>query len=132
MNAKTLGTLLRTRDGEILADLVDHETRLNPDGGGLNANPMDFVSSGSGYLITDAGANDVVRGASDSTTSTEYVLPVNQLPGGAAEACRLASSRTGTAPSTSPIWAVGTRAVPVSGRPSRASSPRCSSAASPT
>lgn len=83
-NAKTLGTLARTRDGKILADLVDHETRLNPDGGDINANAMGFVRSGSGWLITDAAANDVVRGASDTTTSTAYVLPKNQLANGTA------------------------------------------------
>ncbi|MEU0163647.1 ScyD/ScyE family protein [Streptomyces sp. NPDC006261] len=80
-HAKTLGTLFRTRDSKVLADLVDHETRLNPDAGDLNANPADFVRSGSSYLITDAAANNVVRGG-HGTTSTEYVLPKHTLPGG--------------------------------------------------
>lgn len=78
-NAKQLGTLFRTRDGKVLGDLVDHETRLNPDAGDLNANPWGFVRSGSGYLITDAAANTIVRAASNGTTSTAHVLPKNQL-----------------------------------------------------
>ncbi|MEU0228977.1 ScyD/ScyE family protein [Streptomyces sp. NPDC006284] len=83
--AKTLGTVFRTRDGKVLADLTDHETRLNPDGGDVHANPWRLVRSGSGYLVTDAGANTVVRGNSDGTTTTQYLLPKNELPTGAAE-----------------------------------------------
>lgn len=84
-HAKTLGTLFRTRDGQVLGDFVDHETRLNPDAGDINANPTNFVRSGSGYLVADAAGNDVVRAKSDFTTATAYVLPKNQLPSGPAE-----------------------------------------------
>ncbi|MFG3384701.1 ScyD/ScyE family protein [Streptomyces rochei] len=83
--AQTLGTVFRTRDGKVLADLTDHETRLNPDGGDVHANPWRLARSGSGYLATDAGANTVVRGNADGTTATEYLLPKNELPTGAAE-----------------------------------------------
>ncbi|WMI61833.1 ScyD/ScyE family protein [Streptomyces rochei] len=83
--ARTLGTVFRTRDGKVLADLTDHETRLNPDGGDVHANPWRLARSGSGYLATDAGANTVVRGNGDGTTATEYLLPKNELPTGAAE-----------------------------------------------
>ncbi|MCX4696895.1 ScyD/ScyE family protein [Streptomyces sp. NBC_01408] len=78
-NANQLGKLFRTRDGKVLGDLVDHETRLNPDAGDLNANPWGFVRNGSSYLITDAAANTVVRAASDGTTTTAHILPKNQL-----------------------------------------------------
>ncbi|NEB13358.1 ScyD/ScyE family protein [Streptomyces coelicoflavus] len=83
--AGTLGTVFRTRDGKVLADLTEHETRLNPDGGDVHANPWMLVRSGCGYLVTDAGANTVVRGDRDGTTSTEFLLPKNELPTGAAE-----------------------------------------------
>ncbi|MBJ6623450.1 ScyD/ScyE family protein [Streptomyces sp. DHE17-7] len=83
--ARTLGTVFRTRDHKVLADLTDHETRLNPDGGDVHANPWRLARSGSGYLATDAGANTVVRGNADGTTATEYLLPKNELPTGAAE-----------------------------------------------
>ncbi|CAL9326441.1 MULTISPECIES: ScyD/ScyE family protein [Streptomyces] len=84
-DAGTLGTLFRTRDGKVLADLTDHETRLNPDGGEVHANPWRFTRSGSSYLVTDAGANTVVRAHRDGTTSTEYVVPTNATPQRVAE-----------------------------------------------
>lgn len=74
---KTLGTLTRTRDGSVVADYVDHETRLNPDGREPYSNPWKVLRSGSGYLATDAGANTVLRTAG-STTTTEFVLPTNE------------------------------------------------------
>ncbi|MGW8066180.1 ScyD/ScyE family protein [Streptomyces ziwulingensis] len=83
--ARTLGTVFRARDGKVLADLTDHETRLNPDGGDVHANPWRLVRSGSGYLTTDAGANTVVRSTGDGTTTTQYLLPKNDLPAGAVE-----------------------------------------------
>lgn len=76
-DAKTLGTLMRTRDGSIVADYVDHETRLNPDGREAYSNPWKVLCSGSSYLSTDAGANTVLRTAG-GTTSTEFVLPTNE------------------------------------------------------
>jgi hypothetical protein len=85
-NGVTLGTVLRTRDGKVLADLTDHETRLNPDGTDINANPFNFVSSGSGFLVTDAGGNTVVRTGPAGSTSTAYVLPTNNLPAGSQQA----------------------------------------------
>lgn len=84
-DGKTLGTLFRTRDGKVLADLADHETRLNPDGGDVHANPWSFVRSGCDYLVTDAGANTLLRASHDGTTSTEVAMPKNELPTGAVE-----------------------------------------------
>lgn len=75
--ANTLGTVFRTIDGKILGDLVTHEGNLNPDGGDINGNAWRFVRNGSGFLATDAGANDVVSAPGDGTTSTSYVLPPN-------------------------------------------------------
>ncbi|MFF4020816.1 ScyD/ScyE family protein [Streptomyces sp. NPDC001843] len=75
--AKTLGTLFRTSDNKILGDLVAHETNLNPDGADVNGNPWRFVRSGSGFLATDAGSNDVISVPGNGTTSTQYVMPTN-------------------------------------------------------
>lgn len=74
---KTLGTLMRTRDGSVVADYVDHETRLNPDGREPYANPWKVLRSGSSYLTTDAGANTVLR-TTGGTTTTEFVMPLNE------------------------------------------------------
>lgn len=82
--AETLGTVFRTRDAKVLADLADHETRLNPDGGDVDANPWSFVRSGCGFLTTDAGANTVIRSAHRGTF-TRAALPKNDLESGAAD-----------------------------------------------
>ncbi|MDI3422585.1 ScyD/ScyE family protein [Streptomyces luteolus] len=84
-DAATLGTVFRTSDNKVLADLTDHETRLNPDGGDVHANPWSLVRSGCGFLTTDAGANTVIRSAPGGRTSTAAVVPKNELPSGAAE-----------------------------------------------
>ncbi|MFJ4717523.1 ScyD/ScyE family protein [Streptomyces sp. NPDC088785] len=81
-DAKDLGTLLRTRDHKVLADLAAHESTANPDGADLNANPWGFVRSGSGYLVTDAGGNTLVRAAANGTTATDFVVPTNTTPTG--------------------------------------------------
>ncbi|MFI7386548.1 ScyD/ScyE family protein [Streptomyces sp. NPDC049813] len=81
-DARDLGTLLRTRDRKVLADLTDHETTQNPDGADVNSNPWGVVRSGSGYLATDAGGNSVLRVSGSGTTSTAFVLPTNTLPNG--------------------------------------------------
>lgn len=83
--AATLGTVFRTRDGKILGDLTDHETRLNPDGGEVHANPWSLTRSGSGFLVTDAGGNTLVRTAAKGATSTEFVVPTNATPSRVAE-----------------------------------------------
>jgi hypothetical protein len=71
----SLGTLFRTRDGKVLADFVDHESRLNPDGLEVHGNPYGFVRSGSDHLVVDAGGNTLVRARKDGSTTTEYVWP---------------------------------------------------------
>ncbi|WNZ06322.1 ScyD/ScyE family protein [Streptomyces sp. 11x1] len=85
-DAATLGTVFRTRDGKVLGDLAAHETRLNPDGGEVHANPWGLIRSGSGFLVTDAGSNDLVRVHGDGTTSTDFLVPVNVTPVRTAEA----------------------------------------------
>ncbi|MFJ3672589.1 ScyD/ScyE family protein [Streptomyces sp. NPDC090106] len=72
-----LGTLSRTRDGSVVADYVALETQSNPDGREVYSNPWKVLRSGGGYLVTDAGANTLLRTAG-GTTSTEFVMPLNE------------------------------------------------------
>ncbi|MET8165908.1 ScyD/ScyE family protein [Streptomyces sp. NPDC005329] len=88
-----LGTL-SIAQGQVLGDLAAHEVAHDPDSAlGNNevfSNPWNFARDGSDFLVTDAGANDLVRVHSDGTTSTEAVFPNNVVPaaasGGAAVA----------------------------------------------
>ncbi|WP_458246955.1 ScyD/ScyE family protein [Streptomyces sp. MAI_2237] len=75
--AGTLGTVYRTVDGTVLGDLAALESGQNPDGADINANPWRLVRSGSGFLATDAGANDVVSLPGDGTATARYVMPTN-------------------------------------------------------
>lgn len=78
-DAALLGTLTEMplrgqgRSPRVLADLAAHE-ESDPDGDGVDSNPVDVVRSGSGWLVTDAGGNTVVRGDRRGT-STVAVLP---------------------------------------------------------
>ncbi|MER5935524.1 ScyD/ScyE family protein [Streptomyces sp. NPDC002054] len=116
-DAAKMGTLFRTRDGKVLADLSDHETRLNPDGGEVHANPWGFVRDNGGYLITDPGANTLVRADCANGTTTAFTFPKNDTPTGPAEAVptgivRAAngtvyvSDMSGTRPGASRIWKI--------------------------
>lgn len=57
----------------VVADLVAHE-ESDPDGAGADSNPVDVIRQGSGWVVTDAGGNTVVR-ADRRETSTLAVLP---------------------------------------------------------
>ncbi|MGW7385610.1 ScyD/ScyE family protein [Streptomyces sp. NPDC054794] len=127
--AATLGTVFRTRDGKVLGDLADLETRLNPDGGEVHANPWSLVRSGSGFLVTDAGANTLVRTKSDGSTSVEFLVPTNATPSRTAEGVPTGmvkahdgtiyfSDMSGTVPGSARIWKIppgGTPEVFVTG-----------------
>ena len=45
-----------------------------------------LIRSGSGFQVTDAGSNDIVRVHGDGTTSTDFLVPVNVTPVRTAEA----------------------------------------------
>lgn len=79
-----LGTIMRTEDGQVLADLTDYETRAMPDGRGPESNPFGFARTRDGWLAVDAAGNDVVR-VSDSGVSTEAVLADSQTAKGPAQ-----------------------------------------------
>ena len=112
-SARTLGTLFRTSDNKVLGDLVPLETDQNPDGTDVNANPWRFVRSGSGFLATDAGGNDVVSLPGDGTATAQYVMPQNgtaqSVPTGiikAADGTVYISDMSGGQVGTSRIWKV--------------------------
>ncbi|MEV8537194.1 ScyD/ScyE family protein [Streptomyces sp. NPDC051211] len=116
--ASKIGTLFRTRDGKVLADLTDHETRLNPDGLEVHSNAWDFVRTEDGYLITDAGANTLLRADCTKGTTTAFTFPKNDTATGAAEAVPTGIVRnnstgtvyvadmSGTRPGAARIWKI--------------------------
>ncbi|MEU1408899.1 ScyD/ScyE family protein [Streptomyces sp. NPDC005728] len=78
-----LGTLALS-NGKVLGDLARHEADHDPDSVTGNkevfSNPAHFVKDGRDFLVTDAGANDLIRVHPDGTTTTEFVFPNNTLP----------------------------------------------------
>jgi hypothetical protein len=73
-DAATLGTLFRTRDGKVLADPVAFENANNPDGLEVFSNPNRFASNGwGGFLIADAGANDLVKARANGAVTLDTV-----------------------------------------------------------
>ncbi|MFJ6797923.1 ScyD/ScyE family protein [Streptomyces sp. NPDC091268] len=93
--AATLGTLFRTRDGKVLADLAKHETEKNPDAGEQHSNPWRFVNNGYGYLATDSGGNTLVAADCGGATTTQYVFPKSDTSTGPAEAVPTGLVRAG-------------------------------------
>ncbi|WP_235017776.1 ScyD/ScyE family protein [Thermomonospora echinospora] len=102
--ARRMGTLYHVGGrwhGSVIADLVEHETRLNPDGvlpptgpgkEPLHSNPWRFVAAGGDWLVTDAGANDLIRTARGGPAHTELVFPHSELRARGSRAPELAES----------------------------------------
>ncbi len=70
--------------GEV-ANLADYEALKNPDGGTPDTNPFGLViTPGGGFVVTDAGANDVLGVTDQGVITTLAVLPPrpNPLPFG--------------------------------------------------
>jgi hypothetical protein len=78
-----LGTL-SIANGKVLGDLAQHEVLNDPDSVNGNnevfSNPWNFAKDGDDFLVTDAGANDLIRVRPDGTTETAAVFPNNVLP----------------------------------------------------
>lgn len=85
-----LGTLVKlSLDGSgsrpLVADLAGHELAHNPDGGNLDSNPFGLaLRPGGGFLVADAGGNDVLSVSAAGDVSTLGVLAArpNPLPFG--------------------------------------------------
>jgi hypothetical protein len=68
-----------------IADLGAHEIAHNPDSGPLDTNPYSLAAApGGGFLVADAGSNDLLKVAADGTISTLRALSPrpNPLPFG--------------------------------------------------
>ncbi|WP_165249574.1 ScyD/ScyE family protein [Paludisphaera soli] len=64
-----------------IANLADYEESQNPDGGLLDTNPFGVVALPDGsFVVTDAGANAVVRVTDQGVVSTLAVLPPRDNP----------------------------------------------------
>ncbi|MBA9001478.1 ScyD/ScyE family protein [Thermomonospora cellulosilytica] len=104
--ARRVGTLYRVgrggHDRGVIADLLAHEERLDPDWvtprahpdePTVHSNPWRFTSAPrGGWLVTDSGGNDLVRADGHGRTFTEAIFPPNVVPGGAGQPARLADS----------------------------------------
>ena len=84
----SMGQLVRLPLGGVpqnVADLLTYEATVNPDGGGINANPFGLVSlPGGAFAVTDAGGNSLLNISSAGAISTRSVFPQrpNPLPTG--------------------------------------------------
>jgi hypothetical protein len=63
-NVRNLGWLLKTSGKHgvsRIADISGFEAKANPDGGIPDSNPNSVLATSSGYVVADAGGNDLVR-----------------------------------------------------------------------
>lgn len=74
--ATLLGTLVRLGSDApaIGADLAAFEAANDPDGAGPDSNPFGLAARGDGFLVTDAGGNDVLAVGGSGAISVEAVL----------------------------------------------------------
>lgn len=73
-----LGTVIfGTGDGgwETIVDMAAYEAASNPDGGLPDSNPFSAFSTGSGGVVSDAGANALLNVAEDNTITPLAVFP---------------------------------------------------------
>jgi hypothetical protein len=71
------GDLVHFRYGRetVLADVSSYERTANPDGGLIDTNPYGLLADANGWLVTDAGGNDLLRVGSDYSVSTVATFP---------------------------------------------------------
>lgn len=81
--ARRLGTLLTGSLGSrphVLANLASFEAAKDPDGGVPDSDPTGFVRAGAGYVVTDAGGNDLLRVRRDGRISVLAVFRDRLVP----------------------------------------------------
>ena len=72
---------LRHRHGpRVLADVSAHEADENPDGAQVDSNPVGLSRGRHGWVVTDAGGNDVVHVSRWGRISTLGVFPTRLVP----------------------------------------------------
>lgn len=74
-----MGELVRARlsqgDWETVADLAAFEDELNPTGDEENVNPNSVLAAPGGQVVSDAGANDLLRVAANGSISVLATFP---------------------------------------------------------
>jgi hypothetical protein len=73
-----LGHLVRVTTGGGKQDVVDvaaYEGAANPDGGAIDSNPYALLQAPSGFLVVDAGGNDLLHVAPSGSITTAAVFP---------------------------------------------------------
>jgi hypothetical protein len=76
--ASNLGTIIRLMDGgewETIVDIAAYEASENPDGGNIDSNPFGLVAFEDGFVVADAGANDVLGVDASNNVFTLAVVP---------------------------------------------------------
>ena len=76
--AHLFGTMLHvTPSGalQVVTDVTEHESRLNPDGGNVDSNPYGSVALPGRRIVADAGANALVEVLANGRTRTFAVPP---------------------------------------------------------
>ncbi|HET6358295.1 ScyD/ScyE family protein [Streptomyces sp.] len=85
-DGKYAGTLYQSRSGRVLGDLVKYETEADPDWvlghaptpqepTTAHSNAWRFAQTRTGWLVTDAGGNDLVKVPGWGRPSTETIFP---------------------------------------------------------
>lgn len=64
----------------VLADVSAHETAANPDGAQVDSNPVGLFRARGGWIVADAGGNDVVRVNRGGRVATLGVFPTRLVP----------------------------------------------------
>ncbi len=63
-----------------IADLADYESARDPDGRGPDSQPYGLLVTPSGFVVADAGGNDILRVTAGGVISTLAVLPERSNP----------------------------------------------------
>ncbi len=58
-----------------IVDVSAYEITANPDGGAIDSNPYSVMASGDGFVVADAGGNDLLSVSSGGAISTIAVFP---------------------------------------------------------
>jgi len=68
------------RSATVEANLATYEARRNPDGGEPDSNPTGLLRTRHGYVVTDAGGNDLLGVGPNGRISTLAVFPDRLVP----------------------------------------------------
>lgn len=70
----TLVRLLDSGAWETVADIAAHETAENPHDGALDSNPYSLLATADGFIVADAGGNDLLALDADNNITTLAVF----------------------------------------------------------